>query len=144
MCLLNTGAGYARKSTWVTRRWPVTSKWAARNTAPCPHPHLHKQQSLSLEQDLPSLPRPQSPAGLVTCVNLFEISSLNNINQKYDWPFVGGRNNTVPGPKLQTSCQNFKTVWYHARQDTLPHFLLKIKEEEKGISTGFDYTRVFL
>ena len=27
---------------------------------------------------------------------------------------------------------NVKTGWYHAKQDTLPHFLLKTKEEEKG------------
>ena len=39
---------------------------------------------------------------------------------------------TVPGPKRQTSDLNVKTGWYHARQDTLPHFLLKTKEEEKG------------
>ena len=28
--------------------------------------------------------------------------------------------------------QNVKTGWYQARQDTLPHFLLKTKEEEIG------------
>ena len=27
---------------------------------------------------------------------------------------------------------NVKTGWYHAKQDTIPHFLLKTKEEEKG------------
>ena len=46
-------------------------------------------------------------------------------NQRQKYP-------TVPGPKRQTSDQNVKTGWYHARQCTLPHFLPQTKGRKKG------------
>ena len=62
------------------------------------------------------------------------------------FPCVFWKMCTVPRPKHHASNQNVLTGRYHARQDNLPHFLLKNKGRRKGresvstcmVSTGFD------